>query len=49
METGSGGGSGKVIYRDLTVNAFIDKATSGLMRYVSNGKHKAGHGNGCNI
>jgi len=39
METGSGGGSGKVIYRDLTVNAFIDKATSGLMRYVSNGKH----------
>lgn len=39
MEAGSGGGSGKVRYRDLTVNAFIDKAVPNIMRYVSNGKH----------
>ncbi|GAB3412897.1 type VI secretion system tube protein Hcp [Erwinia aphidicola] len=39
IEVGSGGGAGKVKFRDLTVNAFIDKATPNLLRYVSNGKH----------
>ena len=39
MTVGGGGGAGKVQYRDLTVQALIDKATPAIMRYVSNGKH----------
>jgi type VI secretion system secreted protein Hcp len=39
MGVGGGGGAGKVQYRDLTVQASIDKATPAIMRYLSNGKH----------
>lgn len=39
MSVGGGGGAGKVQYRDLTVQASIDKAIPAIMRYVSNGKH----------
>lgn len=39
MAVGGGGGAGKVQYRDLTVQASIDKATPAIMRYVSSGKH----------
>ena len=41
MSAGGGGGAGKVQYRDLSVQALIDKATPAIMRYVSNGKHLA--------
>lgn len=39
MAVGGGGGAGKVRYRDLTIQAKIDKATPAVMRYISNGKH----------
>lgn len=39
MSVGGGGGAGKVQYRDLSVQALMDKATPAIMRYVSNGKH----------
>jgi len=39
MSVGGGGGAGKVQYRDLSVQALIDKATPAIMRYVSIGKH----------
>ncbi|WP_017348347.1 Hcp family type VI secretion system effector [Pantoea sp. A4] len=39
MAVGGGGGAGKVQYRDLSVQASIDKATPAIMRYISNGKH----------
>jgi type VI secretion system secreted protein Hcp len=39
MGIGGGGGAGKVQYRDLSVQASIDKATPAIMRYISNGKH----------
>lgn len=39
MAVGGGGGAGKVQYRDLTVQAYMDKATPALMKYVSNGSH----------
>ena len=39
MSVGGGGGAGKVSYKDLTVQAYIDKATPAIMKYCSNGKH----------
>lgn len=39
MQTGGGGGAGKVTWRDLTVNAPIDRATPAIARYLSSGKH----------
>lgn len=39
MATGGGGGAGKVQYRDLVIQAKIDKGTPAVMRYLSNGKH----------
>jgi type VI secretion system secreted protein Hcp len=39
MAVGGGGGAGKVQFRDLTVQANIDKAMPAIMRYVANGKH----------
>ncbi|MGP2447677.1 Hcp family type VI secretion system effector [Pantoea stewartii subsp. indologenes] len=39
MAVGGGGGAGKVNYRDLTVEALIDKATPALVKYCASGKH----------
>lgn len=39
MVSGGGGGAGKVEYKDLAVQANIDKATPAIARYASNGKH----------
>lgn len=39
MNVGGGGGTGKVAYKDLTVQAYIDKATPSLLKYCSSGKH----------
>jgi type VI secretion system secreted protein Hcp len=39
MSVGGGGGAGKVQFRDLSVQAHIDKASPAIMRYVANGKH----------
>ncbi|WP_273852508.1 Hcp family type VI secretion system effector [Serratia bockelmannii] len=41
MAVGGGGGAGKVNFRDLTVQALIDKATPALLKYCSAGKHLA--------
>lgn len=39
MSIGGGGGTGKVQYRNLSVQTSIDKATSAILRYISTGKH----------
>ncbi|KAB8312892.1 type VI secretion system tube protein Hcp [Erwinia endophytica] len=39
MSVGGGGGAGKVNFRDLTVQAFIDKATPAILKYCASGKH----------
>ena len=39
MNTGGGGGAGRVQYRDLTVQASMDKATPALLAACSAGKH----------
>lgn len=39
VAVGGGGGAGKVTYRDLSVQALIDKATPTLLTYCSSGKH----------
>jgi len=39
MNIGSGSGIGKVQYRDLTVLSTVDKGTSTILKYTSNGKH----------
>lgn len=41
MAVGGGGGAGKVNYRDLTVQALVDKGTPALLKYCSSGKHIA--------
>lgn len=38
MHTGGGGGAGKVSFSDLTITAYMDKATPALMKYCANGK-----------
>ncbi|CAY76412.1 Hcp family type VI secretion system effector [Erwinia pyrifoliae] len=37
--TGGGNGAGKVTFKDLTVVAFKDKATTALLKYCASGKH----------
>ncbi len=39
MAVGGGGGTGKVNYKDLQVQALIDKATPAILKYCSSGKH----------
>ncbi len=39
MSVGGGGGSGKVQFYDLSVQAFIDKGTPAILKYCSSGKH----------
>lgn len=39
MSIGGGGGTGKVQYRDLSIQTSIDKATPAILRYTSTGKH----------
>ncbi|AVJ17401.1 type VI secretion system tube protein Hcp [Serratia sp. JUb9] len=39
VAVGGGGGSGKVNYQDLTIQALIDKSTPALLKYCSTGKH----------
>lgn len=39
MQTGGGGGAGKVTWRDLTANALIDRSTPAILRYLSSGRH----------
>ncbi|HGM6861647.1 Hcp family type VI secretion system effector [Serratia rubidaea] len=39
MAVGGGGGTGKVNYRDLEVQALIDKATPAILKFCSSGKH----------
>lgn len=41
MSVGGGGGAGKVQFRDLNVQAVIDKATPAIMKYCASGKHVA--------
>ncbi|MDE1189175.1 type VI secretion system tube protein Hcp [Erwiniaceae bacterium L1_54_6] len=39
MAVGGGGGSGKVNYRDLQIQALIDKSTPSILKFCSSGKH----------
>jgi type VI secretion system secreted protein Hcp len=39
MAVGGGGGTGKVNYKDLQIQALIDKATPAILKYCSSGKH----------
>lgn len=39
LALGSGGGVGKVQYKDLTVTANLDKATPAISHFLSSGKH----------
>ncbi|WP_313681746.1 type VI secretion system tube protein Hcp [Pantoea sp.] len=39
MHTGGGGGAGKVSFKDLSVVAYIDRATPPLLKYCASGKH----------
>ena len=39
MAVGGGGGTGKVQYHDLSVQAFIDKGTPAVLKFCSSGKH----------
>lgn len=39
MGVGGGGGTGKVSFSDLAVNAPIDKSTPALLKYCSKGSH----------
>jgi type VI secretion system secreted protein Hcp len=39
MAVGGGGGTGKVNYSDLRINALIDKSTPAILKYCSSGKH----------
>jgi type VI secretion system secreted protein Hcp len=39
MATGGGGGAARVDYHDLHVSCKIDKATPGILKHCSNGKH----------
>ncbi|MDF7662333.1 type VI secretion system tube protein Hcp [Erwiniaceae bacterium L1_54_6] len=39
MHTGGGGGAGKVSFKDLSVVAFIDRASPPLLKYCASGKH----------
>ncbi len=39
MSVGGGGGTGKVNYKDLQIQALIDKATPAILKYCSSGKH----------
>ncbi|MBW7984914.1 Hcp family type VI secretion system effector [Enterobacillus tribolii] len=41
MGVGGGGGSGKVNFNDLHVNALIDKSTPALLKHCASGKHLA--------
>ncbi|HAV2275581.1 TPA: type VI secretion system tube protein Hcp [Serratia marcescens] len=41
MAVGGGGGSGKVNYQDLRIQALIDKSTPAILKYCSSGKHVA--------
>lgn len=39
MHIGGGGGTGKVEFKDLNVNTYIDKATPTIIGYCASGKH----------
>lgn len=39
MSGGGGGGTGKVSFNDLRIDAHIDKATPGILKHCSSGKH----------
>jgi len=41
MQSGGGGGAGKVSFSDLTVTAEMDKATPTLLKFCASGKHIA--------
>jgi len=41
FHTGSGGGSGKANFQDISITKYIDAASPTLMLYCSNGKHFA--------
>lgn len=38
---GSGGGSGKASFQDLSITKYIDASSFNLLKHVSNGKHIA--------
>jgi type VI secretion system secreted protein Hcp len=39
METGGGGGAGKVSFNDLHIDANMDKATPAILKHCATGKH----------
>ncbi|AUX94339.1 Hcp family type VI secretion system effector [Mixta gaviniae] len=39
MQTGGGGGAGRVTWRDLMVNAPVDRATPAVAHYLAAGRH----------
>lgn len=41
FHTGSGGGTGKAAFQDISVTKYVDAASPTLMLYCSNGKHFA--------
>ena len=41
FHSGSGGGTGKAAFQDLSITKFVDAASPTLMLYCSNGKHFA--------
>lgn len=41
MSVGGGGGSGKVNFNDLQINAKIDKSTTPILKHCASGKHLA--------